>query len=493
VRLPRPGLRARLVLALVATGAITLVAAVATLVPPLEHRLAADRLHDMRELARTADLGLARLPRSELQPGAERQERLVRELARRMGGRVALFDAHGVELADTDPERTEPRSDTPERLVDAGFARAGDVRDQVVKGEAVVVAPVRTGAGRRTLVLRKSLDDSRAAAAVVRGALPVAGGVALVLALGLGVALAFGLLRRLERLRREALRLADDGIEHPLALAPGRDEVSDVARALEAMRARLHAQELGRQAFLSTASHELRTPLASLRGSVELLEEELQADEPDLEGARRRAAAARRQTDRMTALAEDLLDLGRLDAEAPLASEPVDLRELSGTVAGEVASAALAGGVELRVDAPAPVWATGDPRAVARLLRILLDNAVRHGAPAGTEVTTAVDRADDRVRLRVSDEGPGVPEADRERIFGRFERGPTTAAGFGLGLALARGLARQMGGEVRALPVPRGACFEVTLPRCPTPSVDGPVVDRLVGVHELAVADRHLP
>jgi signal transduction histidine kinase len=259
------------------------------------------------------------------------------------------------------------------------------------------------------------------------------------------------------------------------------------------MRARLHAEELGRQAFLSTASHELRTPLASLRGSVELLEEELQADAPDLEDARRRAAAARRQTDRMTALAEDLLDLGRLDAEAPLATEPVDLRELTGTVAGEVASAALAGGVELRVDAPAPVWATGDPRAVARLLRILLDNAVRHGAPPGSEVTTAVDSADDRVRLRVSDEGPGVPEADRERIFGRFERGPTTAAGFGLGLALARGLARQMGGDVRALPAPRGACFEVTLPRCPAPSVDGPVVDRLVGVHELAIADRHLP
>jgi HAMP domain-containing protein len=275
MRRRRPGLRAQLALALLATSAVTLIAAVATLVPPLEHRLAGDRLHDMRELARTADLGLARLPRRDLRPGSARQDAVVRELARRMGGRVALFDAHGIELADTDPERREPRSATPERLVDAGFARAGDVRDQVSKGEAVVVAPVRTRAGRRTLVLRKSLDDSRAAVAVVRGALPVAGGVALLVAAAMGIALGFGLLRRLERLRRGARRLADEGIEHPLAIDAYRDEVGEVALALETMRSRLHAEERGRQAFLATASHELRTPLASLRGTVELLEEEL--------------------------------------------------------------------------------------------------------------------------------------------------------------------------------------------------------------------------
>ena len=82
------------------------------------------------------------------------------------------------------------------------------------------MAPVRTRAGRRTLVLRKSLDDSRAAAAVVRRALPVAAGVAILLAAGLGIALGFGLMRRLERLRRDARRLADEGIEEPLVLTP---------------------------------------------------------------------------------------------------------------------------------------------------------------------------------------------------------------------------------------------------------------------------------
>ncbi len=90
-------------------------------------------------------------------------------------------------------------------------------------------------------------------------------------ALALAIALSFGLLRRLEQLRRGARRLADEGIERPLDLRAGRDEVGEVAIALERMRARLHAEEQGRQAFLDTASHELRTPLASLGGTVELL------------------------------------------------------------------------------------------------------------------------------------------------------------------------------------------------------------------------------
>jgi len=333
----------------------------------------------------------------------------------------------------------------------------------------VVVAPVHTRAGRRTLVLRKSLNDSRAAAGVVRRALPVAGGLAIVLAVGLGIALAFGLLRRLERLRRGARRLAEEGIEQPLALDAGRDEVGDVARALETMRVRLYAQERGRQAFLSTASHELRTPIASLRGTIELLEEELAGDAPDLEGVRRRAAAARRRTDRLTALAEDLLDLGRLDAEVQLGSEPVELGELAGTIASELVAVAEAGGVAIEVRAPKPVWALADPRATARIARALLSNALAHGAPPGSVVTVAVDISVGRARLAVSDEGPGVPEPDRERIFGRFERGAVAGPGFGLGLAIARGLARQMGGDVRVHAGGPLARFEATLPACAAP------------------------
>jgi signal transduction histidine kinase len=119
--------------------------------------------------------------------------------------------------------------------------------------------------------------------------------------------------------------------------------------------------------------------------------------------------------------------------------------------------------------APESVWATCDPRATARVLRALLENALRHGAPPGSVVTIVVDATGERARLRVLDDGPGVPDAERERIFGRFERGGRAGAGFGLGLAIARGLARQMGGDVNVRTVPSGACFEVTLPVCAAP------------------------
>jgi signal transduction histidine kinase len=444
----RPGLRAKLALALVATSALTLIAAMAALVPPLQHRIAADRLDDMRELAGTARLALERMPASDLRPGAERQARLVRDLERRMGGRVAILDARGAALADTDPG--------------SPISGAGP-RSQVRDGEAIVVLPVKTRAGRRTIVLRKSLRDTAAAATVVRAALPVAAVAGLAAALALAIGLSFGLLRRLERLRRGARRLADEGIDRPLDLRAGRDEVGEVAIALERMRARLHVEEQGRQAFLDTASHELRTPLASLRGTVELLREELAYDAPDVESARRRAEAALRQVDRLTALASDLLELRRVDAEAPLAAEPVDLAELAETIAAEAEARAHAAGIALDVEAH-EAWALGDPRALARILRALLDNALRYG---GDSVTIEAGGASVRVR----DTGPGIRDEERERIFGRFERGSASGAsgGFGLGLPLARGLARRMGGDVRAEAAQRGACFVVTLPACPAP------------------------
>ena len=465
MRLRRPGLRTRLVLALVATSAVTLVAATITLVPPLEHRLVNDQVASMRELARTARLGLERLPASDLHPGAERQQRIVRELQRRMGGHVALFDARGIEVADTDPGSTrEQRDRQPERLADAGFTRAGDLRQQVRDGEAVVVAGMYTQAGRRTLVLTKSLEDPKAAAAVVRRALPVAAAVGIALALALGVALGFGLMRRLERLRRGARRLADEGIDRPLELGGARDEVGEVADALESMRARLHAEERGRQVFLSTASHELRTPLASLQGTVELLEEGLAHDQPDLDAARRRAATAHRQTERLTTLATDLLDLGRLDGDAQLAVEPVELGELAETLAAEAEPAARAAGVTLVLDEAGPAWARADARAAARIVRALLDNALRHGSRPGGTVTVEVDHADGKVAVRVRDDGAGIPADERERVFGRFERGARAGAGFGLGLPIARGLARRMGGDVVAVDAERGACLVATLP-----------------------------
>jgi signal transduction histidine kinase len=299
----------------------------------------------------------------------------------------------------------------------------------------------------------------------MRRALPLAATVGLSIALLLGIALSYGLLRRLERLRQGARRLGEGGIAEPLPPDPSRDEVGDLARALEAMRSRLQAEERSRQAFLGTASHELRTPLALLQATVELMDEALAAPAPDVEGARRGAATAARQTRRLARLAGDLLDLSRLDGEVALRREPIDLCEIAGAVRAEFAPRAREAGVVLAHEGDGAT-ALGDESAVARILGILLDNALRYGADGGV-VTTSVETNGERAVLRVADEGAGLAPGERTRVFGRFERGAAgeRTPGFGLGLAIGRELAVRMGGELEAVPSPRGACFALSLPR----------------------------
>ena len=318
-RIGRSGLRWKLVAALVATSAATLVAAVLALVPPLEHRIAADRLTSMRDLVGTAGLGLRRLPARDLRPKSPRLAKIVLSLQRRTGGHVALFAASGKALQDTDPESSGNRgTEDIDRVRAVGSVRGSPVSEAVRNGEAIVLTTVPTHAGSMTLVLGKPLEDERAAVAVVRRALPLAATAGLTIALVLGIALSFGLLRRLERLRQGALRLGEGGISEPLPSDTSHDEVGDLGRALEAMRSRLQAEERSRQAFLGTASHEMRTPLALLQATVELMDESLAAPNPDIENARRGAKTAARQTRRLARLATDLLDLSRLDGAVAL-------------------------------------------------------------------------------------------------------------------------------------------------------------------------------
>lgn len=470
-RLGRSGLRWKLVLALVATSAATLAAAFAALVGPLEHRIAADRLDAMRRLAGTAALDLRRLPARDLRARSPRLAGIVLGLQRRTGANVALFDADGRALQDTDPAQADSAAgESADRVAVAGTKRATELRqaDRDRDREAIVVTPVASHAGPVTLVLRKPLEDSRAAVGVMRRALPLAAGAGLTIALLLGTALSFGLLRRLERLRQGARRLGEGRIAAPLPRDPSRDEVGDLARALESMRARLQAEERSRQAFLGTASHELRTPLALLQATVELMDEALAAPVPDVDNARRGARTAARQTRRLAGLATDLLDLSRLDGEVALRHEPIDLQEITAAVAAEFEPRAREAGVVLRAanGATSPLLATGDESAVARILGILLDNALRYGADGGA-VTTTVEAVDGHAVLRVADRGAGLAPGERTRVFGRFERGAAgeRTSGFGLGLAIGRELARRMGGELEAVPAERGATFALTLPR----------------------------
>ena len=144
-----------------------------------------------------------------------------------------------------------------------------------------------------TLVIRKPLGDTRAAAAAVRSALPLAALIGLLTGGVLAALASGGMLRRMRRLRDDARALHDDGLEHPIGVDDIGDEVGEVAHALEDMRLRLLREEAERQEFLSVASHELRTPLATLQGSLELLAEDLDAG-TETRAAARTARCARR-------------------------------------------------------------------------------------------------------------------------------------------------------------------------------------------------------
>ena len=261
-------------------------------------------------------------------------------------------------------------------------------------------------------------------------------------------------------------RLDLQGLDAPLPPADeSLDEIGELSRAFARLHVRLRQQEEARRSFVATASHELRTPLASLDGMLELLADDLDSDPVDIDDARERIARAKEQSRRLANLASDLLDLSRIDAAIDLRSEPTELAELARAVSAEFEMGAESGGVRIDVEATAPCWAQGDPGALAQIVRILLDNALRV-APRDSSVRLSVAGGKRWVGLEVRDEGPGVPPEERQLIFERFQRGRGRGegGGFGLGLTIGRELARRMGGTLELADSEVGAAFELRLP-----------------------------
>ena len=447
------GVRPRLIATLVATSVITLTVAAVALLPPLDSRLRADELDTMVVVARSMRSSFSRLERSDVRPGSHELLRLARLLSQRASARVAVLDAGGRVLVGRDPGVPDAYGD----------ALSAGLQDSDVSGlDAGVLhaaIPARAGGRRIVLALRRSPDDAPRAAQVVKRAFLPAALAALLIAAVLGLAISTGMLRRIKRLHRTALAVAETGPEAPGhgAVDPHGDEIGDLSRALDTMQERLQRQEEARRRFVATASHELRTPLHSLQLMLELVEDGLEDD-----GTRVEVRRARDQARRLSGLADSLLDLSRIDAGVPLRTEPVDVGEVCRAVVAEF------GGPGARVALDLPdrgCWARADPGAVAQVLRILLDNA-RRVTPTEGQVSVSVARPNGVAEVVVEDGGPGVPAPDEEAIFERFWRGSAGEAdgGFGLGLAIGRELATQMDGDLR-LDRPRpGARFVIRLP-----------------------------
>ena len=478
------GLRGRIAGAILVTAVVTLAVAAIVLLGPLENLLRSAELNTLEQQVtivpqsiRSRDPTLARL--YELSPSYYRADASVYNALlaaeARLGSRlhadeVALLgypDAAGYhakwvvvwppdkDLINGDRaddaaiafrEVPNRRTHALRRVYTVGSINGGEYARAAIP---FVTHPSGLPPMRWVLIVRKSLVEVNSAVSTVRTAFLVAALVALALTLVLGIPLSARIVRRLRVLRHTAMRLAHEGPMVDVPADHSRDEVGDLARTFALMQRQLLQQEEARRAFVATASHELRTPLATLDGMLELLDEDLRSGDPDLEDAQDLIDRARAQSKRLGRLAADLLDLSRIDAQVELRSEPVELGELSRAVLAEFELGTSERGISTVLDDGAgPVWALGDPGSVARIVRILLDNAVRlspEGGAVGVEL-----RNGDAASLSVFDQGPGVPRDERELIFERFKRGRQTAGqvGFGLGLAIGRELAVRMGGEL---------------------------------------------
>jgi signal transduction histidine kinase len=271
--------------------------------------------------------------------------------------------------------------------------------------------------------------------------------VLVLLAAGLAIRSALdGALRPVARMTATADAWGTHDLDRRFDLGPPRDELTALAATLDGLLARIAASRRHEQRFASEVAHELRTPIARLRGRAELA---LEAGGDGADEQRRAAlSAVVAQVERLTETIDTLLAMARRDADPDAGA--VDLLALA-QEHDDV-------DVEAPDDLPA---AEGEPEVVRRALAPLVENARQH---ARSRVILELSAAGDRVSVAVRDDGPGVDPALGDRIFEPGTRGgDAPAGGAGLGLPLARRLARSCGGDIRQEPGP-GGCVVLELP-----------------------------
>jgi signal transduction histidine kinase len=351
------------------------------------------------------------------------QAAAVTRIASRLHTSVSLFDGNGRSIAATGAELSPPPRDAK-----SGSFHEGDGGPawslRLTDGRWVVIgAPSR----HRNPILALVLSLAAIAGIVAICAYPVVR----------------GLTGRIERLQRGVETLAAGDLGSRVRVE-GKDEVAQLAESFNRAAARIEELVGTHRLLLANASHELRTPLSRIRLGVELLQ---QSNDPKYR--------ASMETDlrELEDLIESLLLASRLDATQEItSSEAVDLLALAAEESVHFADCSVEG---------QPVVIAGDAKLLRHLVRNLLENASRHGAPP---VIVRVEPLEKNVQLDVMDHGPGIQAADRDRIFEPFYRARRDTAGTGLGLALVRRIARLHGGDAMVIERTDGqTCMRVQL------------------------------
>jgi signal transduction histidine kinase len=414
--------------------------------------------------ARVADL----VPTVERSAAARRQVQAVADATARRGERVVVVDGAGRTIADSaaeaEPGTLYATADRPEFAAAlSGQIDSRGRRSETLDEELLLVTVPVIDQNQVTGAVRVSASDSEVAARVREswfrlgaiGLAVIAGGLAL------AWVLATSLARPVRRLATAADRLGHGDLD-ARAVPTGPRELRALAASFNRMAAVLTASLEAQREFIANASHQLRTPLTGLKLRLEALRGG--ADHDDV-------ARAEAELDRLSALVDDLLELARAAGSETPEPSPIDLADAVEAAADRWRNAADRAGkrIAVRGDGPAVAWAS--EADVAHVLDNLIENAVRY-CPRGTAISLAARAEGRRAVLVVADDGPGIPAADRPRIFERFYRGANgrrAGPGTGLGLAIVAELVARWGGEVRLGDGP-GTCVESAFPQPPTVS-----------------------
>jgi two-component system sensor histidine kinase CreC len=383
-------------------------------------RAAEDEARGLAELA-------ARIPRESLRPV------LQAFTSSAIDTDVAVLDAQGSVLL----EAGEANSAVARVSAEAKIKGGGSVR---VRKATFGMVQLMSDVGPKVALLALMFAVASAALAVLIG-----GAVAI----------------PIERLTRAAQRVAAGERQAPLPEPRGR-EVRELTHALESMRRELEERH-ALETFVADLSHELKNPVAAIRASAEVLTEGA-ADNP--ETARRFALRIRESADKLQQLTQDLLSLARLEARGvELRDEPVDLARIAREAIESQSSLASARTVALEVRCDGESRVRGDPIWLRRALENLLANAIQH-SPAGSRVLVEIAGDAKMLVATIRDQGAGVDEAIRPRLFARFATTRHGEGGTGLGLAIVRAVAELHGGraELRESS-PAGSAFSLSLPR----------------------------
>ncbi len=469
-RVPRlRSLRNKLALVFFAITATAFAVIYFYFVPQLESNLEEKKLDDL-EVVATGSKGTLESLMGRGDVTAGEVDRRVRAVADAASARVTLFgiqqstggeapsgDVRFFVITDSREEKEVPQNSS--LAVRAAISRKTTRGKGSLGGERLgeIAQPLSfRGEVNWVALYTRSFDDVAETVSFIRERLLAATVAALLVALIGGYLVAQALSRRVRRLEEGAEEVAAGRFIDPLPV-DSEDELGQLTRTFNEMQHQLRQVDVARKEFVATASHELRTPIFSLSGFVELLRDE----ELDEETRREFLDTMAEQVARLQKLAVDLLDLSRLDAgSVALEREPVDLSELAREILGEFKPAVTHHGTELELRLPAKIRADCDRERVAQIMRILLDNALRH-TPEGTHVTVSSGRANGAAILAVADDGPGL--TDERQVFDRFYTGDA-ARGAGLGLAIAQELAERMDGSLAAEGRNSGSTFTLKLP-----------------------------